>query len=304
MRSVIYGISVVLHKKFDAARVNHSIFQDDITMISVVAVMLQRMLTDLDDSRVLGADVSRPAPIDRPGGYPATLRCVLLGGGPAPSALLEACLRRGIPVAQTYGLTEACSQVATLAPEDAARKPGSAGRPLPHVQLRIVSEGRQTSPGEPGEIVLRGPSITPGYAGRPEATAQAFQDGWFATGDMGYLDEDGYLFVLDRREDLIISGGENVYPAEIESVLQSHPAVKEAGVCGQPDDEWGQVPVAFVVPATGSAPGAGELLAYLAPKLARYKLPRAIYFSDHLPRTAAGKLVRRELPGLMETREK
>jgi O-succinylbenzoic acid--CoA ligase len=162
-----------------------------------------------------------------------------------------------------------------------------------------MQEGRQAAQGEPGEIMLRGPTITPGYVDRPEATARAFQDGWFATGDIGYLDEDGYLYVLDRRTDLIISGGENVYPAEIEAALQSHPAVKEAGVCAQPDAQWGQVPVAFVVPVAENPPGAGELLAYIAPKLARYKQPRAIYFTDHLPRTSSGKLLRRELPGLL-----
>ena len=144
-------------------------------------------------------------------------------------------MQRGIPVVQTYGLTESGSQAVTLSPGDALRKLGSAGRPLPAVQLHVIRErdNRPAAPGEPGEILLKGPTITPGYADRPEATARAFRDGWFATGDIGYLDEDGYLFVLDRRSDLIISGGENVYPAELESVLQSHPAVKEAGVCGQ-----------------------------------------------------------------------
>jgi O-succinylbenzoic acid--CoA ligase len=166
-----------------------------------------------------------------------------------------------------------------------------------------MRDNRQASAEEPGEIFLKGPTITPGYVERPEATAQAFQDGWFATGDIGYLDKDGYLFVLDRRADLIISGGENVYPAEIESVLLSHPAVKEAGVCGQVDSQWGQVPVAFVVPREGSTLDVEELLAYTAQKLARYKQPRAIYIAEGLPRTAAGKLLRRELPGLLQAAE-
>ncbi len=288
MRSVIYGISVIVHKKFDPVIINHSIVEDKITIISVVAVMLQRMLADLD---INWSGVR----------YPSTLRCVLLGGGPAPYPLLEACLLRGIPVVQTYGLTEACSQAVTLSPADAVRKPGSAGRPLPPVQLRIMHNNKQASPGEPGEIFLRGPTITQGYVDRPEATAQAFQDGWFATGDIGYLDKDGYLFVLDRRTDLIISGGENVYPAEIESVLQSHPDVKEAGVCGQPDPQWGFVPVAFVVPNAGCEPSAEELLDYIAQKLARYKQPRAIYFTEQLPYTSSGKLLRRELPRLLHT---
>ena len=291
MRSVIYGISVMVHEKFDPMIINRSIMEDSITINSLVAVMLQRMLADLDTTWS-GA------------GYPATLRCVLLGGGPAPYPLLEACVLRGIPIVQTYGLTEACSQAVTLSPADAVRKLGSAGRPLPSVQLRIMDDKRQAPPGEPGEIFLKGPTITPGYVDRPEATAQAFQDGWFATGDIGYLDKDGYLFVLDRRADLIISGGENVYPAEIESVLQSHPGVKEAGVCGQPDSQWGQVPVAFVVPRERSTLSVEELLDYTAQKLARYKQPRAIHFTERLPHTSSGKLLRRELPRLLQTPER
>ena len=282
MRSAIYGISVSLHKKFDAASVNRDIMQGAISMISVVAVMLQRMLNDLD-ANWDGAN------------YPARLRCVLLGGGPAPYALLEDCMQRGIPVVQTYGLTESGSQAVTLSPSDTLRKIGSAGRPLAPVQLRILHESRQAASGEPGEIWLKGPTITPGYADRPEATAQAIHDGWFATGDIGYLDDEGYLYVLDRRADLIISGGENVYPAEVESVLQAHPAVKEAGVCGRPDSQWGQVPIAFVVLQPGSSISAEELLAYAAQKLARYKQPHAIYFAEQLPYTSSGKLLRREL---------
>lgn len=287
MRSVIYGISVVVHKKFDATGINHAIFDEKITIISVVAVMLQRMLADLDTN-------------SRGTSYPSTLRCILLGGGPAPYPLLEACMRRAIPVVQTYGLTESCSQAVTLSPSDVMRKIGSAGRPLLPVQLRILHDNRSASPGEPGEIVLKGPTITPGYAGRPEATARAFQDGWFATGDIGYLDTDGYLYVLDRRADLIISGGENVYPAEIESILRSHPAVEEAGVCGQPDPQWGQVLIAFVVLKSGSTATTEELLSYTAQKLARYKQPRTIYFTDQLPHTSSGKLIRRELPRLLQ----
>ena len=277
MRSVIYDIGVNVHEHFDAAAVNRSIAEDGVTMISVVAVMLQRMLDA------------------QSGDYPSSLRCVLLGGGPAPYPLLEECARRHIPVVQTYGLTESCSQAVTLAPGDALRKLGSAGRPLLPVQLRIMHEGQEAQAGEPGEICLRGPTITPGYADCPEATARAFHDGWFATGDIGYLDSEGYLYVLDRRADLIISGGENIYPAEIESVLLSHPGVAEAGVRGQPDAHWGQVPVAFVHLREGSAVTGAELLAYAGQRLARYKSPRAIHLVGPLPRTSSGKLLRRAL---------
>ncbi|MBV9688778.1 MAG: o-succinylbenzoate--CoA ligase [Ktedonobacteraceae bacterium] len=284
MRSVIYGISVVVQKKFDARAVNRSVVEDRVSIISVVAAMLQRMLTALD------ADGNRAH-------YPETLRCVLLGGGPAPQPLLEECARRALPVVQTYGLTEACSQAVTLAPEDALRKLGSAGRPLAPVQLRILRNLQPVGAHEEGEIFLCGPTITPGYAGNPEATLRAFHDGWFATGDIGYLDEEGYLYVLDRRADLIISGGENVYPAEIESVLLAHPAVAEAGVCGRDDVQWGQVPVAFVRLHPSSRVHVQDLIEYVAQRLARYKQPKTIYVVDRLPRNASGKLLRRDLPG-------
>jgi acyl-CoA synthetase (AMP-forming)/AMP-acid ligase II len=290
-RSVISGISVLLYERFDAQAVNKAIKEERVSIISVVALMLQRMLAALDEEQNNAC-------------YPATLRCVLLGGGPAPRPLLEECAARGIAVLQSYGLTEACSQATTLAPADALRKIGSAGRPLVQVQLRIVNEqGKNAQAGEPGVICLKGPSITRGYDHRPEATAQAIHDGWLSTGDIGYLDEDGYLYVLDRRNDLIISGGENVYPAEIEAVLLSHPDVMEAGVCGQPDADWGQVPIAFVCLRPESMVTADMLLALLGSRLARYKQPRAIHIVDALPRNAAGKLLRRELPGLLCDRE-
>ncbi len=288
MRSVIYGISVNVQEKFDPIAVNRAICEEQVTIISVVAVMLQRMLAALDAQ--LGAR------------YPASLRCVLLGGGPAPLPLLEDCTQRGIPVAQTYGLTESCSQAATLAPADALRKPGSAGRPLLPVQLRIVRDDQAMQPasaGEPGVILLKGPTITPGYADRPAETARSLRDGWLSTGDIGYLDEDGYLYVLDRRSDMIVSGGENVYPAEIEAILLAHPDVEEVGVCGQSDAQWGQVPVAFIRLRSGSSSSASALIAYAAQRLARYKLPRAIHFVDQLPRNSSGKLLRRELPRLL-----
>ncbi len=284
MRSVINGISVVVQEKFGASAVNAAISEDRVTIISVVAVMLQRMLADLDM---------------RQKSYPETLRCVLLGGGPAPQPLLEDCAARHIPVVQTYGLTESCSQAVTLTPVDALRKLGSAGRPLLPVQLRIMNEDKVAAPGEPGIICLKGPSITSGYDHRPEATTQAIHDGWLSTGDIGYLDAEGYLYVLDRRNDLIISGGENVYPAEIEAMLLSHPEVEEAGVCGQSDPQWGQVPIAFVHLKPNSSATDSTLRTYLQPRLARYKLPHAIYIVSQLPRNSSGKLLRRELTKLL-----
>ena len=278
LRSVIYGNTTILHETFDPKAVNQAIDEEQVTIISVVSVMLRRMLE---------ARGSRP--------YPASLRCVLLGGGPAPQELLEDCARHGVPVVQTYGLTEAASQVATLSPEEARRKLGSAGKALLPTEVGVVREGVAALAGEVGEIIVRGPTITPGYVDQPEATAQALQGGWLHTGDLGYLDEEGYLYVLDRRDDLIISGGENVYPAEVETVVRSHPAVEEVGVTGLPDERWGQVPVAFVKVRQGHTLTEIELEAYCAARLAGYKVPARFHFVEALPRNAAGKLLRRKL---------
>jgi O-succinylbenzoic acid--CoA ligase len=176
-------------------------------------------------------------------------------------------------------LTETASQIATLAPEDALTKIGSAGKPLLGSELRL----------EDGEILVRGPSISPGYLHQPP------RDGWLRTGDLGYLDEEGYLYVLDRREDLIVSGGENVYPAEVEATLLAHPAVAEAGVIGLPDPHWGRRVAAAVVLRPSASVSAEELVDFCRQRLAGFKVPRLIQFRDRLPRTAAGKLLRREL---------
>jgi O-succinylbenzoic acid--CoA ligase len=280
LRGVIYGNAVIVHQAFDPAAVNRAIDEEGVTLISVVSTMLQQMLAERGERS-----------------YPPTLRCALLGGGPAPRDLLEECARRGVPVAQTYGLTEAASQVATLAPEDALRKLGSAGKPLFPTALHIERDGVEASAGEVGEIVVRGPTVTPGYADRPEATAQAVQDGWLRTGDLGYLDDEGYLYVLDRRDDLIISGGENVYPAEVEAVLRSHPGVEEAGVVAVPDARWGQVPAAFVVARAGVEVTEAELKSFCYARLARYKVPAQIRLVPSLPRNASGKVLRRALAG-------
>ncbi len=278
LRGAIYGIPVVLPASTDAAALNRAIDSHAVSLVSVVAALLQRMLDARGDSP-----------------YPPSLRCVLLGGGPAPRPLLEECARRGVPVVQTYGMTETASQVVTLAPADALRKLGSAGMPLLPNEVRVAADGGPASAGQVGEILVRGPSVMRGYHGAPEASARALRDGWLHTGDLGYLDAEGYLYVVDRRDDLIISGGENIYPAEVEAALLAHPAVAEAGVVGLPDPQWGQRPVAAVSLRPGAAANEAELAAFCAARLARYKLPRRIVFLDSLPRNASGKLLRRLL---------
>ena len=194
VRGVLYGITTVVHESFDAARVARSLDEDGVTIASLVPTMLRRLLQE------------------RPQGSWPRLRFVLLGGGPVPADLVAECVRRGIPVAPTYGLSEAASQVATLPPGEVAARPGSAGKPLMTVELRVEGEdGGVCASGEPGEVVVRGPTVMSGYYKRPAETEPALRGGWLHTGDFGYLDDDGYLYVLDRRDDLIVTGGENVY---------------------------------------------------------------------------------------------
>ncbi len=274
LRTAIYGNPAIVQESFDTERMNAAI-DDGATIVSVVAAMLARML-----------EARGELP------YPPTLRAVLLGGGPAPRHLLEACAARSMPVVQTYGLTEAASQVATLAPPNALRKLGSAGRPLFPTEIRISGDVR---PGEPGEILVRGATVSPGYWQRPDETREALRDGWLHTGDVGYVDNDGYLYVLDRRDDLIVSGGENVYPAEVEAALLAHPAVTEAGVYGIDDARWGRVPAAEVVLSAGAAVTTDDLIAHCRARLAKYKVPARVRFVEALPHTAAGKLQRRLL---------
>lgn len=272
LRSALQATCVVVHERFDAAAVNRAIEREGVTIVSLVSVMLQRML----DARE-----------DRP--FPPSFRCALVGGGPVPAPLLERCARAGVPVAQTYGLTEATSQVTTLPPAESPRKPGSAGRPLPGVEVRLDG-------GSEGEILVRGPTVMLGYLDDPGATAAALRDGWLHTGDVGRLDEEGYLYVLDRRDDLIVTGGENVYPAEVEAALLAHPSVEEAAVLGVPDEAWGQRVVA-VVRLRGEEPAtAASLEAHARGMLAGYKVPREVRFTrEALPRTASGKLRRSTL---------
>jgi O-succinylbenzoic acid--CoA ligase len=279
LRSVICGMPIIVHESFDPIAVNRAIDDDGVTIVSVVSTMLQRML-DVRGGR----------------SYPPTLRCVLAGGGPVPRALLEECAHRGVPVMQTYGLTEAASQVATLAPDDVFRKFGSAGKPLFPTEVRMEAEdGTPLPPGVCGEIIVRGPTVMAGYYRRPEETARVLRAGWLHTGDIGYLDDEGYLYVLDRRDDLIISGGENISPAEVEAVLASHPAVEEAGVIGLPNEAWGEQAAALVKLRAGARVELEELRAFCRERLAGYKVPGLIRVVDTLPRNAAGKLLRREL---------
>ena len=289
MRSVIYGMSIVLHESFDVLKTLSDIEQKRVTIMSVVTTMLTRITDYLNGEHL-----------------PAHFRCMLLGGGPAPLPLLETCADFGIPVFQSYGMTETSSQIVTLAPEYSLAKLGSAGKTLFPSEIKILTtEGKNALPGEAGEITVKGPNVTPGYLYREDATKEKFRNGWLHTGDIGYLDEEGFLFVLDRRDDLIISGGENIYPAELEGILLGHSAVKEAGVIGIPDEKWGQVPAAYVVIRKSADVTEEELIEFCSTRMARYKVPKEIHTIEELPRNAAKKLLRRKLRELWEAgREK
>lgn len=275
VRSAVQGTAAVIQPGFDAGAVATALHGEGVTLVSVVATMLQRLLE---------AD-ARPAP--------PQLRAVLVGGGPVPPPLLERAFARGYPVIQTYGLSETASQVATLSPGEALRRLGSAGKPLITTRLRV-----DAPPGEPGEILVSGPVVMKEYWRDPTATAHALRGGWLHTGDIGRLDGEGFLTVLDRRDDLIVSGGENVYPAEVEAALAAHPAVAAAAVAGLPDERWGQAVAAAVVLR---APASGDTLRdWLRGRLAGYKVPRQVTIVEALPMTANGKIQRHLVRALLQ----
>ncbi|WP_432352546.1 o-succinylbenzoate--CoA ligase [Sporosarcina sp. A2] len=273
-RAVLYGSEVRLFEKFDAAVAAEEISSGQVSGMSVVAVTLERLLTVIENDEFT---------------VHPKFRTLLAGGGPVPVSYLKRAEQCGLPVLQTYGMTETSSQTATLSVEDALRKSGSAGKPLffTDIQIEGVDE-----PFIKGEILIKGPHVTKGYIGN-HADTQALQNGWLHSGDIGYFDDEGFLFVADRRSDLIISGGENIYPAEVEAVLIEHPEILEAGVCAMPSKEWGAIPVAFVV--AQSTVSEGDLRTFCATRLASYKIPKAIHFVSELPRNASNKLMRKKL---------
>jgi len=214
-----------------------------------------------------------------------------VGGAPIPMPLLKAWEERGVALQQGYGMTETSPAVLVLDREDAARKAGSAGKPVLHTEVRIVRpDGSDADVGELGELWVKGPNITPGYWNRPEANKTSFTDGWLHTGDATRVDEEGFYYIVDRWKDMYISGGENVYPAEVENVLHQITAVAEAAVIGVPDAQWGEVGLAIVAVKPGQRLTETEVFAHCAANLARFKCPRQVRFVDTLPRNATGKI--------------
>jgi fatty-acyl-CoA synthase len=228
----------------------------------------------------------------------SSLRMMICGGAPCPEPLLRTWGDRGVPIQQGYGLTETAPMVSFLAPEYALTKLGSSGRPPLFTEVRLVTLDGQpiTEPGTQGEILVRGPNVMLGYWRNADATAAAIdQYGWFRTGDVGWMDAEGFLTISDRVKDMIISGGENVYPAEVESVLFQHPAIAEAAVIGVPDEKWGETVCAVVALKPGQSLDLEGLRTFAGEKLARYKLPRRLELIALLPRNATGKVLKTEL---------
>jgi acyl-CoA synthetase (AMP-forming)/AMP-acid ligase II len=231
----------------------------------------------------------------------SSLELIVYGASPAPVELVRNALKVfGCGLAQVYGLTETTGAITYLPPEDhdetVPDRLKSCGKAMNGIDIRVVNAaGKEVATGEVGEIITRSPQNMLGYWNQPEATRRAIRRDWFYTGDAGYLDQDGYIYIYDRVKDMIISGGENIYPAEVESALFGHPAIADVAVIGVPDDKWGEAVKAIVVkkPTTQITPE--ELIAFARERIAAYKVPRSIDFVDTLPRTPTGKILKREL---------
>ncbi|WP_103727653.1 fatty acid--CoA ligase [Novosphingobium sp. HII-3] len=278
------GAKSIVMPEFDAGVILRAVSNERISRVFLVPTAVQAVLRHPDAAQ---SDFSR-------------LRYILYGASPIPLGLLrEAMAVLGCEFVQNYGMTETCGTIVALPPEDHSpagnERMKSAGKALPGVELRIVDEELEPVPARTiGEILIKSPTTMIGYWNRPDATREALVDGWMRTGDAGYLDEDGYLFVQDRLKDMIITGGENVYPAEVESTLHSYPGIEDVAIIGVPDERWGEAVTAIVVP---TAKGVDEkaLLLWARERLAAYKVPKRVILTDALPRNPNGKILRRLL---------
>jgi fatty-acyl-CoA synthase len=270
-----HGATVTLHARFAPEATLAAIARDRPTLTVLVPATMQAVIGHPDWET---ADLS-------------SLRALTTGSTIVPQNLIDSFERRGVPVLQVYGATETCPIAIYTALHGDRSRAGSTGLPGLACEAKIVDEaGVEAAPGVPGEIAVRGPNVFVEYWGNEPASREALRDGWYLSGDIGTRDADGYFTVHDRKRNLIISGGENIYPAEIERVLLAHPAVAEAAVAGRPDPRWHEVPVAYVVPRGGVAADAEALKAHVATELARFKVPRQVIFVDALPRNAMGKV--------------
>jgi fatty-acyl-CoA synthase len=269
------GASVTIQARFDAAATLAAIAQRQPTLFLTVPAMA----------------IALTAHPDWPGADLSSLRLVNTGSSAVPEAVLRAFLDRGVPTTQVYGMTESAPVAICLAIADVRSRMGSCGKPALHCRARIVDDsGRPVTLGSRGEIVLAGKNLFREYWRDEAGTAAAFAGGWFHTGDIGHQDDEGFFYVDERKKDVVISGGENIYPEELENILADCPDLAEAAVVGRPDPRWGEIPVACVVPQPGSSIQGADILALFEGRLARYKHPREVIFMAVLPRNAMGKV--------------
>jgi acyl-CoA synthetase (AMP-forming)/AMP-acid ligase II len=274
------GATLVVLRAFDPALVFEVIECEQITTSLAVPAMLQAMLQSPSRDRVS---------LDR-------VRWILSGAAPVPVSLIESYVKLGIEIHQVYGLTETCGPACLIGPEEAIAKAGSTGPAFFHTDVHVVdANGAEVAPGEIGEVIIRGSHVMKEYWNQPEATAETIRDGWLYSGDLATIDEEGFVTIRDRKKDMIISGGENIYPAEIENVLAAHPQLAEAAVIGLPSEKWGETPAAIVVAAGDAVPTSGEVIDFCRDKLAAYKVPCVVEFVDEIPRNLTGKILKRIL---------
>ncbi len=278
---IAVGATIIVHRVFEASDVVDEIERSRVTTVWLAPAMVNAIMALPDIEQ---RDLS-------------SVRLVINGGEKMPIPLIER-IQRTFPsawFADAYGLTETVSGDTFLDRDSIVTKLGSVGRPCQYLELDIWDEhGAPVSPGERGEVVLRGPKVFKGYWRDPDATSAAFAGGWFHTGDIGVQDEDGYLYIVDRLKDMIVSGGENIAGSEVERVLYEHESVVEAAVVGRPDDRWGEVPIAYVV-SSSETTTPEELIEHCRRQLARYKVPKHVALVDALPRNPSGKVLKREL---------
>lgn len=286
LMSIVAGARLIILRDFDTQSALDAIKNEGVTVLFLVPAALRLVLQNPEAKRI---DYSR-------------LNYILYGASPIPLDLLRACIKVfGCGFCQQYGMTETTGTVTYIPPSDhsseGTERMRSAGVAMPGVQLRTVDDaGLDVGPGQVGEILIRSPMNTPGYWNRPDDTASAIDpEGWLRTGDAGYLDCNGYLFIQDRVKDMIITGGENVYPAEVESAIFGHPAVSDVAVIGVPNDKWGEAVKAIVVIKEGSQVTPDEIISFARSRIARFKCPKSVDFLGELPRNASGKILRREL---------
>lgn len=274
------GATVVIHSRFELDAFFTALAHDGITLTLLVPTIVHAVI---NDPRWHSMDLG-------------TLRMIGVGSTIVPEQIVRAVGARGVPLVQVYGSTETAPIAAYMPFRETARQPASTGKAAIHCDIRLVDEdGHDVADGEKGEILVRGANVMSGYWNDPEATRAAFTDEWFHTGDIGHRDQDGFLFVDGRNKDMIISGGENIYPAAIENVLSQCPDLDEVAVVGRPDDYWGEVAVAVVVVANGKERDARRIIEFCEGRIAHYELPREVMFVERLPRNAMGKVVKEQL---------